>query len=260
MNSAPYKQPLWVVGDIHGNFGKMKRLLQDAGLIDESLRWSGGKARLWFIGDFFDRGTDGVSSLALAMKLQDEAASSGGEVHSLIGNHEVNILSATRFPKNEKLVQAWGRNGGMPDEREKLTPDMIDWMLYLPLVAQVEDYLLIHADAGFYPLFGSTRDVVNSNFSAAIQSKDESAYEYIVDVFSEHKAFFKGQDSGVARAKYLMQLYGGKQIVHGHTPIHHMSEQSPDTVTEPYIYAHDLCINVDGSMYSGGQGFAYQLG
>ncbi|MBE2182364.1 MAG: metallophosphoesterase, partial [Anaerolineae bacterium] len=182
MNSTLYKQPLWVVGDIHGHFGKMKRLLQDAGLIDESLKWAGGNARLWFIGDFFDRGPDGISSLALAMKLQDEAANAGGSVNSLIGNHEVAILSAARFPKNDKLVQAWGRNGGMPDEREKLTPDMMDWLLYLPLIARVEDYLLIHADAGFYPLFGSTRDAVNSNFSAAIQSKDDSAYEYLIDV------------------------------------------------------------------------------
>ncbi|MBE2185021.1 MAG: hypothetical protein IAE89_16445, partial [Anaerolineae bacterium] len=101
---------------------------------------------------------------------------------------------------------------------------------------------------------------VNSNFSAAIQSKDDSAYEYLIDVFAEHKAFFKGRESGIARAGYLLQLYGGKQIIHGHTPIHHMTEQPPAAVDEPFIYADDLCMNVDGSIYSGGNGFAYQLG
>jgi hypothetical protein len=38
-----------------------------------------------------------------------------------------------------------------------------------------------------------------------------------------------------------------------------MSGEPPASITGPFVYAHDLCMNVDGSIYSGGPGFAYRV-
>ena len=90
-------EPVFVIGDIHGQFDRLIALLHAAGLISADLHWSGGRAALWFMGDFFDRGPDGVSAVELVIRLQHEAAQVGGRVNSLMGNHEPLIMSARLF-------------------------------------------------------------------------------------------------------------------------------------------------------------------
>ena len=61
---------LHIIGDIHGQYTKLIDLLQGAGLIDETLIWTGGEANLIFIGDFFDRGAGAIPTVDLVMRLQ----------------------------------------------------------------------------------------------------------------------------------------------------------------------------------------------
>ena len=77
------------VGDIHGAYEQFVALLQRAGLIDQKLRWSGGRTILVQTGDYTDRGTDVRKVLDLLMRLEREARSAGGQVVVLLGNHEV---------------------------------------------------------------------------------------------------------------------------------------------------------------------------
>jgi hypothetical protein len=82
-------QRVYVIGDIHGQLQKLTKLLRDARLIDSSLAWSGGNATIWFMGDFVDRGPDGIAVIDLVMRLQQEAARAGGSICSILGNHEM---------------------------------------------------------------------------------------------------------------------------------------------------------------------------
>ena len=65
--------PVYIIGDIHGQYQQLLGLLRGAGLVDERLDWAGGAALLWFIGDFFDRGPCGVAAVDLVMRLQAQA-------------------------------------------------------------------------------------------------------------------------------------------------------------------------------------------
>ena len=77
------------VGDVHGAYDRFVEILQTAGVIDDRQRWSGGKTHLVQLGDAVDRGPDSRKVLDLLQRLEREAQSAGGEVHALIGNHEV---------------------------------------------------------------------------------------------------------------------------------------------------------------------------
>lgn len=78
------------VGDLHGDYDHFVRILRSpkVGLVDEDLRWTGGRTHLVQIGDVMDRGGRAKEILDLLMRLEKEAAAAGGMVHVLLGNHE----------------------------------------------------------------------------------------------------------------------------------------------------------------------------
>ncbi|HJS73088.1 MAG TPA: metallophosphoesterase, partial [Vicinamibacteria bacterium] len=81
------------VGDVHGAYDNLVILLKTAGIVDEKLKWIGGKAHLVQNGDVVDRGPDSRKAMDLLMELEEEAEKAGGRVHALIGNHEaMNIV------------------------------------------------------------------------------------------------------------------------------------------------------------------------
>ncbi len=77
------------VGDVHGAFEPFTAILREAGLIDKNRKWIGGRAVLVQTGDVLDRGPDSKRVLDLLRSLETEAARAGGQVHALLGNHEV---------------------------------------------------------------------------------------------------------------------------------------------------------------------------
>jgi tetratricopeptide (TPR) repeat protein len=76
------------IGDIHGAFDNMVAVLKTAGLLDEKLKWKGGKTHLVQNGDIVDRGPHSRKAMDLLMELEEQAEKAGGGVHVLIGNHE----------------------------------------------------------------------------------------------------------------------------------------------------------------------------
>ena len=77
------------IGDVHGAFDTFVAILREAGLIGGNRRWSGGRAVLVQTGDVLDRGPDSKKVLDLLRSLETDAARAGGQVHALVGNHEV---------------------------------------------------------------------------------------------------------------------------------------------------------------------------
>jgi hypothetical protein len=81
------------IGDVHGAYDRFVEILRHAGLVDGRQRWSGGRAVLVQTGDLLDRGPDSRRVLDLLRRLEDQAARAGGQVHVLLGNHEVMRLT-----------------------------------------------------------------------------------------------------------------------------------------------------------------------
>lgn len=76
------------VGDAHGAYDQFVQILRAAGLIDGGKKWAGGRTHLVQTGDVLDRGPDSRKILDLLRALTPQAASAGGAVHELLGNHE----------------------------------------------------------------------------------------------------------------------------------------------------------------------------
>ena len=86
------------VSDIHGAYDALLATFQVAGVIDDSLAWSGAETHLVITGDLLDRGPESRRVVDLIMRLEREAARAGGQVHQLLGNHEVmNLIGDLRY-------------------------------------------------------------------------------------------------------------------------------------------------------------------
>ncbi|MDH6112028.1 hypothetical protein P3T36_004995 [Kitasatospora sp. MAP12-15] len=252
--------PLYVVGDVHGYLDELRAELHRQGLIDAESHWSAGRARVWFLGDFTDRGPDGIGVIDLVMQLAAEAAAAGGYCRALMGNHELLFLGAHRY--GDEPVQstagtasfraAWLLNGGQQHDLERLEGHHISWLSRLPAIALEDDHLLLHSDTTSYLEYGASIDEVNDAVHDLLA--DEGADEWW-DAFRRFtKRFaFRGPGGPVAAGE-LLGTYGGHRVVHGHSPIPYLTGEANNDSGErpyvpgPYIYADELAVAMDGGV------------
>ncbi len=97
------------VGDIHGMIKSLKEILRHSELVDESFAWRGGTSHLVLCGDLIGRGEYEKDVLDLVMKLEIEALKDGGQVHVVLGNHDVmNLARDLRYVKERNYADYVG--------------------------------------------------------------------------------------------------------------------------------------------------------
>ncbi|MFI1563683.1 metallophosphoesterase [Streptomyces sp. NPDC020490] len=266
--------PLYVVGDVHGYLDELVAALREKGLIDAASHWSAGTARLWFLGDFTDRGPDGIGVIDLVMRLSAEAAAAGGYCKALMGNHELLLLGAKRFgdtPVNSgagtaTFQAAWLLNGGQKTDMDRLQDHHLQWMARLDAVEEVDGYLLVHSDTTAYLDYGDSIEAVNDTVRETLTRNDA---DECWDLFRKFTKRFSFRDEGGAdHVRSLLDTYGGTRIVHGHSPIPYLlgqvgsedgGDDSGPVVEGPHVYADGLAIAMDGGVTMAGKLLVQQL-
>uniref|UniRef100_A0AAU2VH73 Metallophosphoesterase n=1 Tax=Streptomyces sp. NBC_00003 TaxID=2903608 RepID=A0AAU2VH73_9ACTN len=266
--------PLYVVGDVHGYLDELLAALRAQGLIDESGNWAAGTARLWFLGDFTDRGPDGIGVIDLVMRLSAEAAAAGGYCKALMGNHELLLIGAKRFsdtPVNSgagtaTFQAAWLLNGGQKADMDRLQDVHLQWMSRLDAIEQEDDHLLMHSDTTAYLDYGDSIEAVNDTVHAILNRNDADECWDLFRKFTKRFAF--RDESGPQAARELLSAYGGQRVVHGHSPIPYLlgevgtedgEEDSRPVVEGPHVYADGLAIAMDGGVTMAGKLLVQQL-
>jgi hypothetical protein len=163
--------------DVHGAYTELLTLLRETGLLDAQDRWAAGHTHVVSLGDLLDRGADSRKVMDLLIRLQHEAQAAGGQLHVLLGNHEVmNLLGDLRYvdageyaaygdmesaAERAELRQGWeaaqGAGSGTAFD-QKFPPGYFghraalspigkygQWLLTLPVAIVVNDSLFMHA-------------------------------------------------------------------------------------------------------------------
>lgn len=98
MVAASATRRIVAIGDVHGDYESMRRVLILVGLIDDLDRWIGGDAILVQVGDQLDRGDQERRIIDELERLATEAHAAGGAVYPLLGNHEtMNVSEDFRY-------------------------------------------------------------------------------------------------------------------------------------------------------------------
>ena len=152
-DTATYELPskLIVLSDIEGNFNAIASFLQTNEVIDQNFHWTYGKNHLLLLGDFVDRGSDVTQVLWLIYQLEQEAVTPGGQVHFILGNHEVmNIQGNVKYakPKYKAIAKAIAEKAEVGESRSILyskSSELGNWMRSKNSIEKLGPYLFVHA-------------------------------------------------------------------------------------------------------------------
>jgi serine/threonine protein phosphatase 1 len=182
----------WVIPDSHGCLKTVRKLVEGQIRLKRN-------DKLYFLGDYIDRGPDSKGLIDYIMQLSFD----GFEVTAIRGNHEdfmVKVWEEAMQPwrisniiGKGRIRKEWMESGGEPTLQSFGTTDMqlipaayIDWIKSLPLYIELEKYILVHA--GF-------------NFEAD-------------DIFSDEQAMMWARDYSIIPEKTNF-----RKVIHGHVPV-----------------------------------------
>ncbi len=143
---------VYVFGDVHGEFDRVRIHLRQAGLVDDRNQWTGGSATVVFLGDLLDRGRDVIRLLWFIYELEQSAAAAGGRVLTLLGNHEVMVMAGDlRYvaPKEQRIAEQHGLS--YAHLFHPSTSVLGRWLAHKPSLVLLDDILLAHG--GVSPSF-----------------------------------------------------------------------------------------------------------
>jgi len=120
----------WVIGDIHGCWRTLERLLDRIG-------WNPRSDRVWLIGDLVNKGTGSLEVLRWATNPEHR-------VDSVLGNHDLHLLGRAAGVADHRTEDTFDDVMDAPD-REPL----LDWLRRRPLLIELGDTVLVHA--GMHP-------------------------------------------------------------------------------------------------------------
>lgn len=157
---------IYVLGDIHGYFENLVKLLTVANLIDAELNWRGHRKHLVALGDLFDRGFDVTRTLWLLYKLERQAERAGGKVHVLLGNHEImTFVGDLRYLSGKEKLIATTHNTHYQNMFDVHHSLLGRWLASKPGILKMDKILLAHG--GVTPVYTafsvhSFNDILNS--------------------------------------------------------------------------------------------------
>lgn len=141
----PAPDSVFVFGDVHGEFDRVLQLLARAGLIDDALGWTGGRATVVLLGDLLDRGDDVTRLLWFLYALEREAEAAGGRVVTLLGNHEAMVMSGDLRYVSPKEAGVAERHGLSYAELFDPAASVLGrWLAARPALVRLGDLLLAH--------------------------------------------------------------------------------------------------------------------
>lgn len=157
------------IGDIHGDLDALLRILIGVRVIDADGEWCGESAHLILMGDLNDRGPDSADVMVFVMRLEQEAASRGGRVDTLLGNHELLAVEGDyRYSRAVEVVALesfwYGRLNGLHAIYRGQSP-YARWLRCRPTVVKVASTVFVHAGLGAWAL-DHDADFINTTVSA----------------------------------------------------------------------------------------------
>lgn len=228
--SYPEPDSLIAISDIEGEFAAFRKLLIANHVMDAGSNWTFGTGHLALVGDFFDRGLNVTEVLWLIYHLEQQAATAGGKVHFVLGNHDImNMSGDLRYLRN-KYVANTSLIGADYKTWYTRNTELGRWLHSKNIIERVGNLLLAHA--------GISEEVTALNMDLQ-QMNDAARQHYSTDDSLRHASFKEGplkilfhhksspfwyrgmvnRTAGNKEVDAALKKFAVKHIVLGHTKV-----------------------------------------
>ena len=154
-SSYSLPEKIIAISDIEGNFNAFSSFLFNNGIIDKNFNWSFSNGHVVLVGDFVDRGSDVTQVLWLIYKLEKQAQQKGGQVHYILGNHEImNFQGDSRY-NQEKYIRVAQAISGFEECEDAVrfmyseATELGKWIRTKNAIEKIGPYLFVHG--GLHP-------------------------------------------------------------------------------------------------------------
>ncbi len=212
------------LSDIHGQHDVFINILRNNNIIAQNDDWAFGAGHLVITGDIFDRGPQVLDSLWFLFNLEKQAATAGGKVHYLLGNHEYMVLQGNEIylhDNYEKTAELLGESYHNLFNKNSL---LGAWLRSKATIIKINDTLFVHG--GLSESFVSNKlslDMINQRYRDSIDMtksdiKESINYKILHDSVSPiwYRGYFYDELS-TNEIKSILQQANANRIVVGHT-------------------------------------------
>lgn len=227
VDSIPAPDRLLAVSDVEGNLGGLVDVLLSATVIDDAMRWTFGKGHLVVLGDVFDRGLNVTECLWLLYELEGRARAAGGDIHLILGNHEVmNLTGDLRYVRNKYRENA-ALLGEKLEELYASRTLLGRWLRSRNAIMKIGDEIFVHG--GISPSVAESKvsiatlnDALRTALAADAWPKAKEGHLKMVVDGKEGLTWYRGYVKDPIDAEKMdaiLAAFDAKRVVVGHTVV-----------------------------------------
>lgn len=218
-------QPILAISDIESGYKTFRDFLITNKVIDQQLEWTFGKGHLVLVGDFVDRGFSTTQVLWFIYKLEQDAKKKGGQLHFILGNHELKNLQGKYESASPKYYGVASILGKQHHDLYSSDTFLGRWMASKNTIERINGILFTHG--GIHPdiaNFKITLDEVNrinrDNYRKPYYPKPEKTIEQLLLSTKTGICWYRGyfkDDLSQAEVEKGIDALDAKAVVVGHT-------------------------------------------
>lgn len=213
------------ISDIESGYKAFRDFLIHNNVIDKKLHWIFGKGHLVLVGDFVDRGFSTTQVLWFIYKLEQEAKKQGGNVHFILGNHEIKNLQGNYESASPKYFFV----GAILEKQQFHLYDensfIGKWMLSKNTLEKINGNLFVHG--GIHPDISNYKtnldevnQLIRNNYQlAATPKKVRNLEQFLISTktgLSWYRGYFK-EDLSQEEIEKGLNFFDAKTVIIGHT-------------------------------------------
>ncbi len=191
------------IGDVHGNYAGLKRILTETGIVDKRGHWRARDTHLVQLGDILGRGGEPGKIFRLLRRLEQEAPEFGSRVHILLGNHEAMSISGLLVYNTLEEFQDLADESWLDDGAKRKGPDKA-----AELAAEKR--------AAARPL--------DAKYGKRLEMLGAREFRAALSPFGKVGSWLLGHDSAVSINGHLF-VHGGLNRAHGCMPLETLNDR-----------------------------------
>ncbi len=219
------KNPIIAISDIEGGYKAFRDFLIQNQVINDNLNWTFGKGHLVLVGDFVDRGWSVTQVLWFIYKLEQEAEKEGGNVHFIIGNHELKNMQGNYRASAKKYLAVSNILGKVQSELYNQNSFLGKWISSKNAIELINGNLFAHG--GIHPEVANSNlsldevnQIIRSNYYTPYYQKTEKTVENLLNSTKKGICWYRGyfkDDLTQEQVELGLNKFNAKSIVVGHT-------------------------------------------